>query len=74
MIRLLLHPPGQPPMVVFGLDATSFLRLGRGQPIRVNLRDLDPDGPPTKLANIDIVIADVNTDDFRKFLERVEVT
>jgi hypothetical protein len=44
------------PTVLFGLDAQNIARLQEGQPILVNLKHLDPDGPDTELPDINIAI------------------
>jgi hypothetical protein len=71
MIRAVLTPKGgEPESVILGLDEENIKRLREGKPINVNLRHLDPDGPPTeKLPNLNIVIA-YDNNDFREFLEK----
>ena len=59
------------PTVVLGLDAVNFGRIARGEPIKVNLRDLDPDGPPTGLPDIDVLIGATDTDDWRTFMKKL---
>jgi hypothetical protein len=45
-----------PPTVLLGLEAVNMARLQEGQPVMVNLKHLDPDGPDTQLPDINIVI------------------
>jgi hypothetical protein len=72
MIRAVLTPKGgEPESVILGLDEVNIQRLREGKPIHVNLHHLDPDGPPTKLPNINIVIA-YDNDDFREFLVQAQ--
>jgi hypothetical protein len=72
MIRAVLTPKGgEPETVILGLDEVNIQRLRDNKPIRVNLHHLDPDGPPTKLPNINIVIVYDNAD-FREFLEQAK--
>lgn len=69
MIRAVLTPKGgEPETVILGLDEENMRRLRDNKPIKVNLHHLDPDGPPTKLPNLNIVIA-YDNDEFREFLE-----
>lgn len=58
MIRALVFV-GDRPVVLLGLTAENRRRLTTDQPIRVNLRALDPDGPPLEsLPDLDVVIFD----------------
>lgn len=70
MIRLAMTVDGKA-TVVLGLDPDNLTRLAQGEPVRVNLRDLDPDGPPTSLPDIDVMIAATDTDDWRAFVARL---
>lgn len=72
MMRLHLTMGGRP-TVVLGLQPDNFRKLAEGDPIKVNLRDFDPDGPPTTLPDIDVIVADTATDDWRLFLESLGV-
>jgi hypothetical protein len=47
---------GAPAAVLLGLDAENMARLRDGEPISVNLRNLDPDVPREDLPDIDVVI------------------
>lgn len=72
MIRAVLTPKGgEPETIILGLDEVNITRLKDNKPIKVNLHHLDPDGPPTNLPNINIVIA-YDNDEFRDFLEEVK--
>lgn len=72
MIRAVLTPKGgEPETVLLGLDEENISRLRNNKPIKVNLLHLDPDGPPTKLPNLNIVIA-YDNDEFRDFLKRAQ--
>ena len=45
------------PFVMLGLDAQNLARVREGQPIQVNLRHLDPDGPPVEqLPDLNVII------------------
>lgn len=70
MIRLALTLDGTP-TVVLGLEPVNMARLARGEPIKVNLRMLDPDGPPTSLPDVDLYVAATATDDWQAFIERL---
>lgn len=72
MIRLGLTLDGRR-TVVLGLEPVNLERLTKGEPIKVNLRNLDPDGPPTPLPDIDVYIAATDTDDWEKFIEMLGV-
>lgn len=56
MIRAVLYDRGKP-IVVLGLSEENMVRLHAGQPVQVNLKHLDPNGPPTDLPDIEVVIA-----------------
>ncbi len=46
------------PFVMLGLEDENIRRLLEGKPIRVNLRNLDPDGPPVdELPDLELFIA-----------------
>ena len=62
------------PNVVLGLEEENFALLKEGKPIRVNLHNLDPDGPPTDLPDITVMIAAVDTDDWRQFVSRLNTS
>ena len=55
MIRALGNGDGRP-LVLLGLEPQNLDRLREGQPIRVNLRRLNPEGPDTDLPDIDVVV------------------
>lgn len=59
MIRALGTGPHNQPVVILGLTTDNLERLAASRPIRLNLHYLDPDGPPTRLPDIDIVIFSV---------------
>jgi hypothetical protein len=69
MIRAVLTPhDGSPPTVVLGLDEENITRLHKNKPIFVNLHHLDPGGPPTKLPNINVVLA-FDNEELRDWLQ-----
>lgn len=52
------------PTVLLGIDPENFDRLREGQPIRVNLRHLNPDGEPVEaLPDLDVAIFFAGTDE-----------
>lgn len=56
MIRAVGEADGKP-LVILGLEPQNMARLREGQPIRVNLRNLVPGGPPIDaLPDVDVVI------------------
>ena len=58
MIRAFLHGDNGKPIVLLGLGEDNMARLRHGEPIRVNLRHLDPTGQGvTELPDVDVVIA-----------------
>lgn len=59
---------GKKKAVILGLDPENVERLLKGEPIRVNLNELDPDGPPTGLPDIDVYVAATDTEDWRRFI------
>lgn len=66
-----LHPEDPDlPTVVLGLAAENMARMTRGEPIKVNLRTLNPSGPPTALPDVDVIVAATDTDDWEKFMAR----
>lgn len=56
MIRAIGSDENGMPVVFFGLDDENLRRLKFDQPIRINLARLDPDGVPTDLPSITVVI------------------
>lgn len=56
MIRAVGSDEDGLPMVFLGLDDENLRRLTTDQPIRVNLARLDPDGAPTDLPPITVVV------------------
>ena len=56
MIRAILHKADGSPMVVLGLGEENMRRLRNGEPIKVNLKRLDPTGGETELPDIDVVV------------------
>jgi hypothetical protein len=54
-----------------GLDPVNLERMARGEPVELNLRNIDPGGPTTVLPDIDIVIAATDTDDWRRFAHAI---
>lgn len=72
MIRLGLTVNGRP-TVILGLTPENLRRMAEGQPAQVNLRDLDPDGPPTPLPDVDVLICDTTTEDWRRGLARLGI-
>jgi len=65
MIRALLTQKDGKPLVLLGLEPVNLNRLREGQPIKVNLRQLDPDGPPTDLPDIDVAVFFAGGDELR---------
>jgi hypothetical protein len=58
VIRAILRRKSGCPVVVLGLGDENMRRLMLDQPIRVNLRSLDPGDPPDpSMPDIDVVIA-----------------
>jgi hypothetical protein len=54
------------PVVALGLEPQNLSRLREGQPIVVNLRNLDPDGPPVnELPDLDVLIYFAGKDENR---------
>jgi hypothetical protein len=57
VIRSLGHNVDGKQIVLLGLEPQNLDRLREGQPVRVNLRHLDPGGNPLdELPDIDVVI------------------
>jgi hypothetical protein len=54
---------GAPAAVLLGLDAENMARLREGEPVQVNLRNLDPDEPREDLPDLDVVIFFAGTDE-----------
>jgi hypothetical protein len=58
VIRALLYQADGKPLVILGLGEENMRRLREGEPIRFNLKHLDPGSPkPTDLPDVDLVIA-----------------
>jgi hypothetical protein len=57
VIRSLAHNDEGKSIVLLGLEPQNMDRLREGQPVRVNLRHLNPGGAPVEeLPDIDVVI------------------
>jgi hypothetical protein len=76
VIRLaVVNDQDRPMAVVLGLEPVNIARLEDGEPIRVNLRHLDPRGPEVpELPDLDIVIAATAHPAFDDFLEMLGQT
>ena len=60
------------PFVFLGLEPQNINRLREGQPIKVNLRHLDPDGPPVEqLPDVDVIIFFGGQDEIRQLTEKM---
>lgn len=73
MIRTAGQQANGTPFVMLGLEPANMDRLREGQPIRVNLRHLDPDGPPVEqLPDLEVVIFFAGTDEKQALQKMIE--
>lgn len=70
MIRMVLTLNDRT-IIVLGLEPANLKRIAEGEPIAVNLRDIDPDGPPMDLPDIDLFVGATDTDDWRAFMAKL---
>lgn len=71
MKRLALNLDSRP-TVILGLEPENVRRMTKGQPIRVNLRHLDPYGPEApQLPDVDVLICATDTDDWRQAAKKL---
>ncbi len=56
MIRALMHTDEGKPIVLLGFGPENMRRLQGGEPIRFNLKHLDPSGAETDLPDVDVLI------------------
>jgi hypothetical protein len=73
MIRAIVSGEDGRKAVLLGIDGENLRRLLNDEPIRVNLRHLDPTGDPVDgMPDIDVVIFDAEGDKAVQLLRRMQ--
>lgn len=73
MLRLAGNWSNGTPFVILGLDKRNLGLMREGQPIRLNLRNLDPDGPPVEeLPDLELVLVFAGTDEVSKLMAIIQ--